>query len=286
MSRVCLLTLLLLALPARAEPHPSYAHVYSRLGALARSHPGEATVLDYGKSVRGRPLRAIRMQDPAAKPSGSRPVVLITGATHGDEYLDVEHRLPAHFLSTEASGARRFLAAGGLIYVVPVVNPDGFEARRRGNAKGVDLNRDFDLVPAKELKFKARESRALAALLEREIASRPAKLVLAVDYHCCDGSILYPWSFSDQAIPEAHLDAHEQVAKLMLQDIDASYRVGPTGPVLGYNARGTSKDYYYARYGALAFTFEGIRGEEAKKFQGHALFWDHVLAQLAGGAGT
>ncbi len=262
---------------------PPYAAIYESLATLARQHPREADVFDYGKSGEGRPLRLIRIQDPQAKATGARPAVLISGATHGNEYLHVEDRLPGHFLQGKAPGVRRFLAAGGVIYIVPIVNPDGYEGRRRGNARGVDLNRDFDLVPAKELRFREVESLALAAFFEKELAEHDLRLKLAVDYHCCDGSILYPWAYTDTAISNDDLEAHEQVAKLMLQDIDSSYRFGPTGPVLGYNPRGTSKDYYYARYGALAFTFEGRYRVEAKKFRGHALFWDHVLAQLAGG---
>lgn len=265
---------------------PPYAEIYNGLARLAKAHPGWADVFDYGISTQGRPLRLIRIQNPTgAKISNTRPAVLISGATHGNEYLHIEDRLPAFFLNQlqPSPGVQQFLALGGVVYVVPIVNPDGYEARRRGNAHGTDLNRDYDLLPGKEAHFRESETRTLAKFLDKEFAARGVQLRLTVDYHCCDGSILFPWAYTDQPIPAADLAAHEQIAHMMQQDIDSTYTYGPTGPVLGYNPRGTSKDYYYARYGALAFTFEGRYQEESKKFQSHTVFWNHVLAQLAGG---
>ena len=289
------------AFPALAEPNqkayysdsgisgPPYQRIYDALGQLAKRFPGWASVTDYGLSVDGRPLRAIRIASPTARPDRAdrrRAAVLITGATHGNEYLNVGDRLPAWILAHDQgdSGVAHFLAGGGILYIVPVVNPDGYEAHTRGNAHGVDLNRDFDLVPAHERHFHETESKALAAFVDHELKAEHAQLKLAVDYHCCDGSLLFPWAYSEAPLPPSDERAHEKVAKLMQHDIDPTYNYGPTGQVLGYLPRGTSKDYYYAKYGALAFTFEGSYQDEAQRFAKHAIFWDHVLGQVAAGA--
>ena len=59
-------------------------------------------------------------------------------------------------------GVAKFLHAGGVIIVVPVVNPDGYANNTRENSRGQDLNRDFDLLPTGEPHFKESESKALA----------------------------------------------------------------------------------------------------------------------------
>ena len=67
---------------------PPYSEIYDGLATLSRAHPGWADVFDYGMSRQGRPLRLIRIQNPTpAKHPGLRPAVLISGATHGNEYL-------------------------------------------------------------------------------------------------------------------------------------------------------------------------------------------------------
>jgi murein peptide amidase A len=88
---------------------------------------GERTVI--GHSVRGRAILATMRGDPNAAER-----VLVIGCVHGDEPAGtrVARRLIA--------GPRPRQAA---IWVVPTLNPDGVARGTRGNARGVDLNRNF-----------------------------------------------------------------------------------------------------------------------------------------------
>jgi protein MpaA len=81
-----------------------------------------------GHSVEGRPIVAYDVGDQA-----SRRKVLVVGCIHGNEPAGVEitQRL-------ESSSPR-----GADLWIVPVLNPDGLAAGTRGNARGVDLNRNF-----------------------------------------------------------------------------------------------------------------------------------------------
>jgi protein MpaA len=85
--------------------------------------------LPIGHSVDGRAIRPVVLGDPAAAHR-----VLVVGCIHGNE--------PAGLAIT-----RRLIAAGAPtgteIVVVPSVNPDGCARGTRGNAHGVDLNRNF-----------------------------------------------------------------------------------------------------------------------------------------------
>ncbi len=82
-----------------------------------------------GHSVEGRPIVVFRdsAPDPALK-------VLVVGDIHGNE--------PAGMRITRRLIAGRPPARTDLL-VLPTINPDGLAAGTRGNAHGVDLNRNF-----------------------------------------------------------------------------------------------------------------------------------------------
>ena len=97
------------------------------LFAAAEAVAGDRSVI--GRSVEGRPIVGVRSGAP-----GAAVKVLVVGDVHGDE--------PAGMRV-----ARRLIRAGApprtQLVVVPTVNPDGVAAHTRGNAHGVDLNRNF-----------------------------------------------------------------------------------------------------------------------------------------------
>ncbi len=80
-----------------------------------------------GESTRGRPIRAFTL-------GSGRPRILVVGSVHGTE--------PAgSVVATRLLHARP--PARGSITVVQDLNPDGQAVKRRANARGVDLNRNF-----------------------------------------------------------------------------------------------------------------------------------------------
>jgi murein peptide amidase A len=104
---------------------------------LAAVAPGPATAGDptgrrqalLGRSVDGRPIIAIETGDFDAPTR-----TLVVGCIHGNERagIAIADRL------TKISPPRELD-----LWVVPVLNPDGAAAATRGNANGVDLNRNF-----------------------------------------------------------------------------------------------------------------------------------------------
>ena len=82
-----------------------------------------------GRSVRGRPIKAVRVGDPDAE-----RVALVVGVIHGDERagLAITRRLRRLGKTIDAQ-----------VWVIDSLNPDGARARSRRNARGVDLNRNF-----------------------------------------------------------------------------------------------------------------------------------------------
>jgi protein MpaA len=105
------------------------AGVALAVALLAAEPAGAAHVELLGRSVQGRPIQAIRVGDPA----GTR--VLVVGCIHGNE--------PAGMAVT--ARLAKLSPRGIDLWIVPVLNPDGRAANTRGNAHGVDLNRNFPL---------------------------------------------------------------------------------------------------------------------------------------------
>ncbi len=94
---------------------------------LAAEAAAERTVI--GRSVEGRPIVSVRTGPPDADVK-----VLVVGAIHGNETAGM--RITRILV---ALGAPR----GAQLLIVPTLNPDGVAAGSRGNAHGVDLNRNF-----------------------------------------------------------------------------------------------------------------------------------------------
>jgi murein peptide amidase A len=82
-----------------------------------------------GHSVQGRPIVASLHGDPAAPLQ-----VLVFGSIHGNETAGM--RVTRQLLA-------RPVPRNAALRIVPTLNPDGVAAHTRGNAHGVDLNRNF-----------------------------------------------------------------------------------------------------------------------------------------------
>jgi hypothetical protein len=145
---------------------------------------------------------------------------------------------------------------------------------------GVDLNRDFTVKEAGVDGLKQPETFSLANFLEQDLKRDNRKLEVALDYHCCIGALLYPWSFQGPVLPRLDVDRHLKVAEAMKSSMGPEIKYGQTPVILGYSARGTSKDFYYERFGATGFTFEGRRNREDKYFEEHTQMWTKIIAGL------
>jgi protein MpaA len=88
-----------------------------------------ATIKLTGHSVLGAPIVARRLGH-----SGDGPRVLVIGAIHGNERAGI-----AIVQRLEHDASSRHVR----LWVVDDLNPDGVRANTRGNAHGVDLNRNF-----------------------------------------------------------------------------------------------------------------------------------------------
>lgn len=255
---------------------PQYERILSWMDSLAREPGDWVRLVTYGQSVEGRPLQLLVAGKPGNR-HGDRPTLVMTGAMHGNEYLNIEDRLPERLIrrATEGGSLRPFVERGGVVIFVPVLNPDGYVNRRRGNANGVDLNRDWDVTPAGHKGLKEKETQLLAQAFERLRREMGLRFRVTVDYHCCAGALLVPWSYTRDVLPEAAAAEHRAIAELAGRYL--SLEIGSTGNVLGYSPLGTTKDYFFSRYGATAFTYEGRPRTEAAFLDRHVAWWEAML---------
>ncbi len=129
--------------PGQAQGAPS--------AAPRRSPCVSATVV--GRSTQGRPLWLITAARPEVLARGAPRVLVICGQ-HGNEPIapraarDIVRRLARHAAASPSAARPDDPAAEAILsrvvtLVLPCVNPDGAARRRRANAAGVDLNRDW-----------------------------------------------------------------------------------------------------------------------------------------------
>jgi len=114
--------------------------IYNRIDALVNANNDVLQKQVIGQSVLGRNITAIVIGN------GSRNVI-IDGCIHGNEKAAAFSALRMVELLVEfyRSDAwwRSKLANDWRVFVIPVLNPDGFAANTRENANGKDLNRQF-----------------------------------------------------------------------------------------------------------------------------------------------
>lgn len=262
---------------------PAYANIVSSMKSLAQSHSVMAQTISYGQTMGGREMIAVKIAKNMTS-TVQRPGVLITGSIHGNEFLNIENNLPEWFLKNRdtSPGLKKFLDNNGMIIVVPIYNPDGYEGRKRENNSGVDLNRDYDGPTEGVTKFKEKESKNFRDMLSTQVATANLKLKMTFDYHCCIGAIIYPWGHKKERLPTTALDLHKTRSSMMIKHFSGSnYKAGQLFDILGYLASGASMDYFWDAYGATALVFEGAKGNETQKFANHTAMWDEALGVIA-----
>ncbi len=185
----------------------------------------------------------------------NEPIVYFEGNIHGDEKIawaitfELIKYLVQHY-STDTLVNR--LVNSREIWLVPMVNPDGYINSSRYNGHSVDLNRNWGWMWGNEpsqgtAPFSEPESQALL----NHIWRNPA--VTYVSYHAGTVFISYPWSYCysyQNTIPELNL------IRFLSARYDAytHYTYGQGSDSM-YLINGSTKDFDYG-YGMMGWSIE------------------------------
>ncbi|KYN37346.1 Carboxypeptidase D [Trachymyrmex septentrionalis] len=271
----------------------SYTHyedLRQLFDSLADRYPNLARVLSIGKSVEGRDLLVLEISENVGQRSPGEPMVKYIANMHGDEVVGRQLLiiLGQYLLDRYGKDDRiTRLVNQTDIYLMPSMNPDGFEKSVEGkcesnddfsgreNANHVDLNRDFpDQFEGKSNHhskgssiLNGRQSETVAMMTW--ISSEP--FVLSGNLH--GGAVVasYPYDSGisrscciESKSPDDNLFKHLAHAYAdnhsLMRRGDACppeiFRGGVTNGAFWYEVIGGMQDYNYARSNAFDITFE------------------------------
>lgn len=120
---------------ARADFYRSYDEVLSTLSMIETLHPSIAKVVDIGTSGEGRVIRAVKISDQPHTADASEADSLIVGGHHAREWISIEVplRIAEYLVDHYDTPAIRDLVNSREIWVVPLLNPDGYTYSRSSN---------------------------------------------------------------------------------------------------------------------------------------------------------
>lgn len=131
--------------PAHAQSYRTYSEIGQLLQDAANDYPDLCAYHVLGTSVQGREIRALNISDNVGVQE-DEPEFKYVSTMHGNEWVGNEMLLYLidHMLSNYGTDPQVTELIDEVdIWLVPLMNPDGYVLNQRYNASGYDLNRSF-----------------------------------------------------------------------------------------------------------------------------------------------
>lgn len=192
--------------------YPTHADLTKKLQAAVAKLPGKMKLFSIGKSIKGKDLWVVKISD-NVEADEVEPEFKYISSMHGDE---ITGRELTTFMIEEIAdkyGKDKMitdLVDNTEIFIMPSMNPDGSELRQRGNAKGVDLNRNYPDWTSGAANSSARSEVENKAVMAWQ-ATR--KFALSANFHGGSVCVNYPW--------DATYDRHPM--DKLIQDLSHTY---------------------------------------------------------------
>ena len=266
------------------------------LSTLVDTYPSLITKQVIGNSVEGREIQAYKV---SACPLTNAPKLLMTSLMHAREPLSLSVSL--YIISRLASEYEdgdidvRYLLETRELYVVPIVNPDGYSKlthttglRKNGRNtcpsdptnSGVDLNRNFAFDWRPVSNECSEEYSGRGPFSEPEtIAIRDLSIAKnftsAIHFHSFGDILTIPYNGGDgkKQVDPVHMQFY--------QDIQAAWKFetfGPSIQTLNYTTSGESDDWLYDELGTLSMSPE--LGPERSGFRPSATEAERIILDI------
>jgi len=259
------------------KQYMSYKESLDSLYEMEKSHPELIKIVKIGTTYEGRDIILVKISKNVEN-ADDKPAMLYTGSIHAREWIG--HELALKFIEYVAKNQdvdpelEKSLNDSS-IYMVPCLNPDGYEYSRkhfsfwRKNRRvnhdgtiGVDLNRNFSIgfvknpntssnVYGGEEPFSEAETRAI-----KEFVDTHDNITIAFDYHS-QGNVFFP---AHNFMHEAEIDGtdmnvlcanmNDEISKVTGRKYGI-HRGKPPAQLIS----GSGREYYYSK-GALATVVE------------------------------
>ncbi len=247
----------------------TYRESLDFLSAMEKQHPDLIEIVTIGTTYEGREIVLAKISRDVAR-ADEKPALLYTGSIHAREWIGqelalkfIEHVARNQHVDPTLDAALE----ASTLYMVPCLNPDGFEYSRehfsfwRKNRRknhdgsiGVDLNRNFSIgfkkakdtssnVYGGEEPFSEAETRAI-----RDFVDVHPNITIALDYHS-QGNVFFP---AHRFMHEAEIDGtdmnviaanmNDEFAKVTGRKYGIHRGKPPAGLISG-----SGREYYYSR---------------------------------------
>ena len=182
------------SIPKVDARYPTSKEIEEDLIEISRTYPTLTKLVSLGRSNLGKNIWAIKISDNVEEDE-LEPEVKYIANMHGDEIVGREllilfiKQLLQDYQSNKPQAVR--IVENLETWIVPSMNPDGADKRRRGNNDWVDLNRDFPdfTTTDDENTTEGREPETKAIMLFQS----KRNFSLSANFHGGAEVVNYPW---------------------------------------------------------------------------------------------
>lgn len=265
-----------------APGYPTPTDIETTLANVAATYPSIAEKVLLGNSVQGRAISAIHISDNLGVEE-DEPEVSYISTMHGDEPVGTIMclNLIDWLTSNYGSDSRATNMVDNMdIWIVPLMNPDGYYNNTRYNANGYDLNRSFPDQYDDPVNTPTGRPQEVQVIMNWRFAH---SFVLSANFHTGALVVNYPWDSNptgtsgiysacpdDDLFIDLSLEYSEDNGPMYAS---ATFPQGITNGTDWYVAFGGMQDWNYVYLGDNEVTIELSDGTKAPNYALMPTFW-------------